>query len=249
MTTKKRQYHPGDAANIFVRVLLSEAGKLAGGLNNEQWVKTLKFFDNCCAYTGKPLTEDDTEQEHAIPINRDHCGLHLYGNVVPATREANSEKGNKHYREFVKDDAARQKIEDFMAEAGYHERAKHFQGLQAYCWTQYEIIKALCKANTDYIRMLLPEGLRSEREKVKRSITMETDEDGDDLSSTEYKTIQSLAKACIRKNFRDEEILELVESKKQKTTIGTIQSIRSRMRQHDKGIPTNRELKQRSGKK
>ena len=67
MATRKRQYHPGDAANAFVRVLLSDAGELAGGLDDEEWNSTLDFFDHRCAYTGEPLTEDSAEQEHAIP--------------------------------------------------------------------------------------------------------------------------------------------------------------------------------------
>ena len=91
-----------NAANQFVRVLLSDAGKLAGGLSSEQWSETLAFFGNCCAYTGKPHTkEEPLHKDHAIPINQDHCGLDLFGNVVPAANEVNSKKGEKDYKEFV----------------------------------------------------------------------------------------------------------------------------------------------------
>lgn len=31
-----------------------------------------------------------------------------------------------------------------------------FQGLQAYCQTQYEVIVTLCKTNADYLKMLMP---------------------------------------------------------------------------------------------
>ena len=167
MAKKMRSNNPGDAANAFVRVLLSDAGELAGGLDAKQWDETLEFFGCRCAYTGKSVTKASAVQEHAIPINRDHCGLHLYGNVVPATEEANRKKGNKHYRDFINDPAAEklgfnsarlQKIEDFMAEKRYCEKAKPFQGLPEYCKSQYEVIKALCKINKDYLRGLSSEG-------------------------------------------------------------------------------------------
>ena len=176
MAKRIRSNNPGDAANEFVRVLLSDAGELAGGLDAKQWDKTLKFFDYRCAYTGESVAKDKESsrrdgvplavQEHAIPINKDHCGLHLYGNVVPATVKANGKKGDKHYRDFIKDpeaeelgfDSARlQKIEDFMKETRYCEKAKPFQDLPEYCQTQYEVIKALCNINKDYFRKLLPE--------------------------------------------------------------------------------------------
>lgn len=162
MATRTRQYTPNDAANIFVRVLLSDAGKLAGGLSKEQENQTLEFFENCCAYTGEPLNINEDNKawdwDHAIPINQDYCGLHLYGNVVPATKNANGDKRDLHYRDFVSDAVRLQKIECFMAQAGYHERAQPFRGLQAYCRTQYEVIKGLCKANTDLFGNALAEG-------------------------------------------------------------------------------------------
>lgn len=44
--------NPSDAANAFVRVLLNEAGKLAGGISKQQWEDTLEYFGHRCAYTG-----------------------------------------------------------------------------------------------------------------------------------------------------------------------------------------------------
>ena len=152
---KKRQYNPGDAANKFVRVLLSDAGELLGGLTDEQWARTLDFFDNRCAYSGEELKEDSAEQDHAIPINMHYCGLHLFGNVVPATKEKNNEKGTQHYRDFVCDPARLQKIEDFMEESGYLEKARPFRELQTYCEAQYETIKALREVTKSYLKGLL----------------------------------------------------------------------------------------------
>ena len=159
MPKRIRASNPGDVANEFVRVLLSDAGELAGGLDAEEWKQTLQFFDYCCAYTGESV-EDGAVQEHAIPINRKHCGLHLYGNVVPATRSANSEKGQRDYRDYLKgkDVDRLKKIEKFMEMTEYHKRAEPFQHLPAYCQAQYEVIKALCEGNKDYLRKLV-EGL------------------------------------------------------------------------------------------
>ena len=132
------QRDPGDVANAFVRVLLSDAGRLVGGLSDGQWKCTLKYFGHRCAYTGE---EGKLVKEHAIPINRTHCGLHLFGNVVPATKKANDAKGkgNKDYKEFLKDDEDRlRKIEQFMEYARYRERAKPFDDIQRFCQTQYD---------------------------------------------------------------------------------------------------------------
>jgi len=251
MATRKRQYNPGDAANVFVRVLLSDAGELAGGLDDEEWAKTLEFFGHRCAYTGEELTEDSAEQEHAIPINRHHCGLHLYGNVVPSTKEANRAKRDLHFRDFIDDATRLQTIEDFMAQAGYHERAKPFQGLQAYCQTQYEVIKALCKANADYLQMLLPEELRNAHEQLTRPIAVDAGEDGEGHWNPTHGTIGALAKDYIRQRLSDEETLELVKAAfpQGSTGIKSIRWYRSQMRKHDKGIPTNSDLKLRSGKR
>ena len=152
---QKRQHNPGDAASAFIRVLLSEAGRLAGGLTDSEWEDTMAHFDHCCAYTGEPLTNETTRQEHAIPINRESCGLHLYGNVVPATKEANRRKSSKH-KEFLKDDPHRlHRIEKFMENAGYHERTRPFGEFHLFCQAQCRLITSLCDANKDYLQELM----------------------------------------------------------------------------------------------
>ena len=160
---QKRQHNPGDAANAFIRVLLSDAGRLAGGLSDSEWEDTLKYFDHRCAYTGDQLTKENRQQEHAIPINRKHCGLHLYGNVVPATKAANSRKHSRHYKDFLRDDKDKDKdrlhrIERFMEDTRYRERTKPFEHIQRFCQTQYELITALCDVNKRYLKKLMPEG-------------------------------------------------------------------------------------------
>ena len=160
MAKQTRQTNPGDAANAFVRVILSDAGAMLGGLKEDEWRKTLDWFDGRCAYTGQTLAEGETQRDHAIPINRTHCGLHLYGNVVPATEEANRRKAGSHYREFLEDGDELERIDAFLRESGYWEQVATFGNLQNYCEGQYRAIDGLCRVNRQYLSSLLPSAQR-----------------------------------------------------------------------------------------
>ena len=151
-----RRANPGDAANAFVRVILSDAGAMLGGLKEHEWRKTLEWFDGRCVYTGRSLADGETERDHAIPMNRTHCGLHLYGNVVPATQEANRRKAGTHYREFIEDRDRLERIDAFLRESMYWERVSAFGNLQTNCEAQYRAIDALCRVNRQYLSSLLP---------------------------------------------------------------------------------------------
>ena len=156
MTQQTRRWNPGDAANAFVRVILSDAGAMLGGLNDDEWGRTLEWFEGRCAYTGQTLDERESERDHAIPMNRAHCGLHLYGNVVPATKEANRRKAGKHYRDFVDDRDRLDRIDEFLRTSQYWERVADLGDLQRYCEAQYRAIDALCRVNRKYLSSLLP---------------------------------------------------------------------------------------------
>ncbi len=144
MPRQSRRWNPGDAANSFVRVVLSDAGELLGGLSEDEWQRTLAFFDHRCAYTGEKLGAEAV-RDHAVPVNRTHCGLHLYGNVLPTTRAANSEKGGQHWREFVEGSEQAARIQEFIAQSGYEEKAELLGGLQAYCETMYRVVDGMCR--------------------------------------------------------------------------------------------------------
>ena len=160
MAQQVRKWNPGDAANTFVRVILSDAGALLGGLTDEEWQRTLGWFDGRCAYTGGELDENRTEQDHAVPMNRKHCGLHLYGNVLPATREANRRKAGKHYRDFVEHPNRLERIEAFIRQSGYWDKVSVLGDLQHYCEAQYRSIDAHCRVNRQYLENLTSEALR-----------------------------------------------------------------------------------------
>ena len=159
MAQQTRKWNPGDAANVFVRVILSDAGALLGGLTDDEWRATLDWFDGRCAYTNEELPEGRAEQDHAVPMNRKHCGLHLYGNVLPATREANRRKAGEHYRDFVDNPDRLERIEAFVRDSGYWDKVSVFGDLQHYCEAQYRSIDALCRVNRQYLENLTREAL------------------------------------------------------------------------------------------
>ena len=156
MARQVRSWSPGDAANAHVRMLLSEVGRLVGGISDEQWARTRAFFDGRCAYTGEALSDDDVVREHAVPINRNHCGQHAYGNVLPASRAANTAKAGMHFRDYMATIGGNGKrlarIEAFVRESGYEARIERFGDLRRYAEQQYRQIVALGEVNKAYLR-------------------------------------------------------------------------------------------------
>lgn len=53
------------------------------------------------------------------PMNRAHCWLHLFRNVVPATRDANRRNAGKHFRELAEGPGRLERIAAFVRESGY----------------------------------------------------------------------------------------------------------------------------------
>ena len=155
MARQTRKWNPGDAANVFVRTILSDAGTVLGGFTEDEWEKTLKYFEGRCAYTGEMLASDDIQRDHAIPMNRAHCGVHLFGNVLPTTKAVNTQKGSRHYREFIEDERVLAKVEAFIVASGYNDRVARLGDLQYYCAAQYRAIDALCRVNREYLQSLI----------------------------------------------------------------------------------------------
>lgn len=160
----KRTYS-GDVANSFVRCLLSDVGASLGGLSKKDWEKTLEYFEYKCAYTGEPITLETAVMDHVIPHNREFCGLHIYGNVIPSTKGANGAKSSTDFEEFLLSDAEclngstqneRQrridKINSFMKEAGFQEKLEKVDNLKLFCHKEYANIQAMCEANKKYFQ-------------------------------------------------------------------------------------------------
>lgn len=154
MARQERRVRPGDVANSYVRWILGELGAHLGGLSNEEWARTLEYFGNCCAYTGARLEPAQIDRDHAIPLNAQHAGLHLFGNVLPTCKTANAEKHSQHYREFVRDPERLRRIDSFMEESGYVRRVAHLADLPKFCREQYERINALCRETSSRLSEL-----------------------------------------------------------------------------------------------
>lgn len=105
----------GNAQNALVRNLLGRLGDHS--FTQADWERVRDNFGNRCAYCGEA---DKLEMEHAIPINMEKLGEHHLGNLVPACKRCNSDKGNKDYAEFLADQPERkQAIDDHMARSRY----------------------------------------------------------------------------------------------------------------------------------
>lgn len=151
---------PQYAANVFVRSILRDLGHALGGFEDEHWQEALEFFDHRCAYTGMSMEHGPLEKDHAVPINRTHGGLHLRGNVVPSTAEANQAKGGAHFAEFLRDAPERRaRIEAFQAATGYAELAEEFGDLSEFLQHHYRIIVRLHATACETLRARIDEPL------------------------------------------------------------------------------------------
>ena len=86
-----------DVPNRTIQIFLQEAGVMydrARGLEPFRRIDdTLGFFEHACAYCG--IEGAELVEEHVIPRNRAGVGLHAWGNVVPACRNCNRQKGGR----------------------------------------------------------------------------------------------------------------------------------------------------------
>ena len=96
-----------DVNNVVVKVVLTELGKK---YNEKYWpqmtwrdyemvVKNVDIFGDECAYCGK---KGANTWDHVTPMNLTDCGLHAFGNVVPACGDCNGKKLGKNWTEFLR---------------------------------------------------------------------------------------------------------------------------------------------------
>lgn len=162
-----KRIYPGDVANAYVRCLLADIGAELGGFSPEDWKRTLEYFDYKCAYTGNPVTFENAVMDHVIPHNRENCGLHVFGNIIPSTDEANSAKSSKDYAEFLLSDdnvlkdlslKDRQdkieKIRSFL-DKEYMDKHKLIADLGVSLLDEYQEIKRMCETKKGYFQSKL----------------------------------------------------------------------------------------------
>lgn len=102
-----------DISNSAIRIFLQKVGEFYDkergfdpfkpkiGHSNE----LLKFFDFECCYCGVHITTESYSQDHLIPMNKEHLGLHAWGNVVPCCIACNNKKQQKSWQNFLRETA------------------------------------------------------------------------------------------------------------------------------------------------
>lgn len=70
------------------------------GINGDQWLEMMKYFDWKCAYSGEYIggNSDNRTIDHIIPLVKD--GAHEIWNCVPMDRGLNSRKNDKDMEEW-----------------------------------------------------------------------------------------------------------------------------------------------------
>ena len=149
-----KRTNPGDAANIFVRCMLSDISDLFGGFSKEDLEKTVEYFDYKCPYTGEDISvEFRTGKwvlDHLIPHNRESVGLNLYGNIIVTTKNTNAAKAAKSFEDFIRFETKGteeekekriQKIRNFQKEFGYFDKVKNIDEIKELCKKEYDSIQ------------------------------------------------------------------------------------------------------------
>ena len=106
----------GTAQNAIIRTILGNLGNES--FSEKDWVETKNYFGCKCVYCG--AKEAELVKDHAVPISKYKLGEHKLGNLVPACKKCNNEKGERDFIEFCGDDIASiQKIRKFMSDRNY----------------------------------------------------------------------------------------------------------------------------------
>jgi len=91
----------------------------------KQWNEVLAVFSHRCCYCGRSLQLEFTTKDHLVPLNKEHLGLHCWGNVVPCCADCNRQKQHKDWRRFlqqvsgIENESRTKTIEAFIATYKY----------------------------------------------------------------------------------------------------------------------------------
>lgn len=86
------------------------------GINKEQWLEMMQFFDFKCAYSGKSLgAKNNRSIDHIIPIVKG--GEHEVWNCVPMDRSLNTSKHDKDIMEWytAQDFYSKERLDKILA--------------------------------------------------------------------------------------------------------------------------------------
>ena len=146
-----------DISNSAIRIFLQMVGQFYDEArcyskfvpNKRQKQELLDFFDHQCCYCGRLITVDTLSQDHLIPMNKEHLGLHAWGNVVPCCKDCNNAKQHAAWSEFLATQAKgktfkdrRAKLRSFVEDRRYDPNLQ----LQEYAGHLYEDVGAVAMA-------------------------------------------------------------------------------------------------------
>lgn len=215
-----KRTNSGDAANIFVRCMLSNISDLLGGFSKEDLEKTVEYFDYKCPYTGEDISvEFKTGKwvlDHLIPHNRESVGLNLYGNIIVTTKITNAAKAAKSFEDFIRFETKGsmeekekriQKIRNFQKESGYFDKLKNIDEIKELCKKEYDNIQNKLKEHiSDYNKIL---EIRDDNtlERIKRVFvvnSLNNNTSADNIHSINSYRINKMSKSeaisCFRSN-------------------------------------------------
>lgn len=98
-----------DISNSAVRIFLQDVGRFYDRERGfapfsptlKQKNNLLEYFNDRCCYCGVSIDRKTLSQDHLIPMNKTHLGLHAWGNVTPCCGPCNNEKQQKPWDEFI----------------------------------------------------------------------------------------------------------------------------------------------------
>lgn len=85
-----------DKVRAYYHVRESRKRNLPAVFTREQWRSCKQYFNNACAYCGRPLKR--LCQDHFIPMSKG--GVYAMSNIVPACRSCNSSKRDRDFFEW-----------------------------------------------------------------------------------------------------------------------------------------------------
>jgi 5-methylcytosine-specific restriction endonuclease McrA len=98
-----------DISNSAIRIFLQDVGRFYDQERGyapfsptaNQKDQLLEYFSYRCCFCNVEIDSKTLSQDHLIPMNKTHLGLHAWGNVVPCCSSCNNEKQQKNWRAFL----------------------------------------------------------------------------------------------------------------------------------------------------
>ena len=148
----------GETKNSAVRNLLGKVSdELFERIDGDYLIHAASYFGFKCPYTDKDISRvlsfdnTDLSADHIIPINKDHLGLTVKGNIILVDKDANNIKRGENIDDFIMKNALYSK--DTLKDR--KNRLKKIEAFQKeYCYDKKELDVVLKKFIDNYLEEL-----------------------------------------------------------------------------------------------